>query len=127
MDLEAFANKFLEIFYAQNLFGADASTRPGLSIFYRENSLLTFEEQKFTGVQAITEKYVGLPQMRYQCASRDVQPSAPDGSVLIYIIGQIMYEGTDHPQTFSQVFHLVPEGGQWYILNDIFRFVYVAA
>ena len=25
---------------------------------------------------------------------------------------------------FNHVFHLVPEGGQWYILNDIFRIVY---
>ena len=31
-----------------------------------------------------------LPLMQYQQASRDAQPSAPEGSVLIYIIGQIL-------------------------------------
>lgn len=121
-ELEQFAAKFLQMYYDEGLF----SDRTKLSMFYRDHSALTFENLKFQGVTEITSKYNQLPIMRFQEASRDVQPIAPAGSVLINIIGQIMYDGTDHPQTFNQVFILAPEGTQWYISNDIFRFVYTA-
>jgi len=113
------------MYYDGGLFQS-LENRSQLAMFYRDNSMLTFEGQEFHGAKDIVEKFTSLPLMQYQQASRDAQPSAPEGSVVIYIIGQILYEGTKIPQTFSQVVHLVPEAsGQWYILNDIFRLVYV--
>ena len=113
-----------------------------LTVLQCENSRLTFENNKITGVKDILEKYsvslslsllkkekknekrrrkkekekkkkkkrkrkkekekVGrkltaspqsLPQMRFKEATRDVQPSAPDGSVLISINGYIIVSG----------------------------------
>lgn len=35
-----------------------------------------------------------------------------------------MVDDSPHPMNYSQTFQLLPEGGSYYVFNDIFRLVY---
>lgn len=76
---------FLDYYY--NLF---STNRAGLATLYQEPSMLTFEGQKFQGVQAIVNKLAALPfaQCRVQRLSSDFQPSI-SGGILVFVTGNI--------------------------------------
>ncbi|ODV61113.1 Ran GTPase-binding protein NTF2 [Ascoidea rubescens DSM 1968] len=121
MDYNALATQFTGFYY--NQFDSDRSL---LGNLYRENSMLTFETSQNQGVASIIEKLTSLPftKVIHKVSTLDAQPSGENGTILIMVTGSLLLDEEQNPQNYSQVFHLVPEGGSYYVLNDIFRLVY---
>ena len=44
--------------------------------------------------------------------------------IVVFVSGQLLVEGETHPLKFSQVFHLLPANGSYFVLNDMFRLNY---
>lgn len=67
------------------------TNRPALAGLYQEQSMLTFEGQKFAGQGAITQKLTSLPfqQCQHRVVSLDAQPSVSQG-VNIFVTGQLI-------------------------------------
>ncbi|ORX77583.1 nuclear transport factor 2 [Basidiobolus meristosporus CBS 931.73] len=121
-DIQTIAKSFVDFYYST----FDRS-RNELSPLYREGSMLTFEGQQFQGSANIVEKLVNLPFQRVQhrVSTLDAQPSHPQqGSLIISVTGQLMIDEESNPQQFTQCFQLVPEGNNYWVLNDVFRLVY---
>lgn len=120
-DFNALAQQFVQVYYQQ--FEADRST---LGSLYRDSSMLTFETSQIQGAQAIVEKLASLPfqKTQHQVTTLDAQPGTPGGrDVIVMVTGQLTIDDEPHPKGYSQVFHLVPEGDQYFVFNDIFRLV----
>ncbi|KAI9477904.1 MAG: hypothetical protein EXX96DRAFT_568645 [Benjaminiella poitrasii] len=103
------------------------TSRQQLVPLYRPQSMLTFEGQQFTGVQDVVEKLVSLPfqKVRHQVSTVDAQPGNPNGdTIIVSVTGALLVDDEQNPQMFSQTFHLVPEGGSYWVFNDIFRLNY---
>lgn len=114
--------KFTEYYY--NAFDSD---RNSLKTLYRDTSMLTFEGTQQIGVNAIVEKLVNLPfqKVQHKVTTRDAQPSSGTvASLLVSVTGLLVVDDSPNPLQFSQVFHLMPDGGTYYVLNDIFRLNY---
>ena len=82
--------------------------------------MLTFENSQTQGVQAIVNKLVELPFKRvaHKVSTLDAQPSSPQGGgVIVMVTGELLIDDEQNPQRYSQVFHLLPEGGSFYVLN----------
>ncbi|RDL41829.1 Nuclear transport factor 2 [Venustampulla echinocandica] len=114
------AKQFTEFYY--NQFDQD---RTQLAALYRENSMLTFESASVAGAPGIVEKLTSLPfkQVKHQVATLDAQPSV-DGAILILVTGALLVDEEQRPMNYSQVFQLRPDGGSYYIFNDIFKLVF---
>lgn len=106
----------------------DGEDRSGLGVVYRAHSMMTFETNQVQGLEAIKEKITTLPfqKLQHRIATLDAHPSGESGSIIVLITGQLWIDGGEHPQKYSQCFHLIPEGGTYYVLNDIFRLIYDA-
>lgn len=76
---------FLDYYY--NMF---STNRAGLAGLYQEASMLTFEGNKFQGVQAIITKLTSLPfqNATVQRTSSDFQPSV-SGGIVVFVCGNI--------------------------------------
>ncbi|KAK4053830.1 Nuclear transport factor 2 [Microbotryomycetes sp. JL201] len=110
-------------FYYQT-FDAD---RNGLAPLYREHSMLTFESDQIQGTANIVAKLTGLPfqQVQHRVSTVDAQPSSQtEASLVVLVTGQLLTGDESNPLSFSQVFHLRPEGTSYYVANDVFRLVY---
>ncbi|KAJ3165848.1 Nuclear transport factor 2 [Geranomyces variabilis] len=101
------------------------SNRSGLASLYRDVSMLSFEGQITIGAKNVVEKLTSLPfqQVRHVVATCDAQPGSPNNSILVTVTGQLMIDEETQPQFFTQTFHLYPEGGSFFVYNDIFRLV----
>jgi len=121
MDFVAVANQFTTFYYTT--FDNDRSQ---LQPLYRDNSMMTFETNQVEGAAKIIEKLVNLPfaKVQHKASTIDAQPAGPDGSIIVLVTGLLLIDGGEHPQTYSQTFHLMPEGGTYFVLNDIFRLIY---
>ncbi|KAK3269101.1 nuclear transport factor 2 [Cymbomonas tetramitiformis] len=97
------------------------ANRPALANLYQEGSMLTFEGTQFGGTAAIMEKLANLPfnQCLHTIVTQDAQPT--HAGILVFVSGEIRIEGEEHMMKFSEVFHLMPANGSYYILNDMFR------
>lgn len=117
---DAVGKAFLDYYY--NLF---STNRQGLGNLYQDQSMLTFEGQKFLGSANIVGKLVQLPfaQCRVTRSSEDFQPSL-SGGIILFVTGNIQTEGESYVQKFSQVFHLMPFNGSFIVTNDMFRLNY---
>ncbi len=64
--------------------------RPALSSLYQDQSMLTFEGQKFQGTQAIVNKLTSLQfgLCKVTLATQDFQPSI-SGGILVFVTGTI--------------------------------------
>ncbi|KAH0604251.1 uncharacterized protein H6S33_006628 [Morchella sextelata] len=115
------ATQFAEYYY--NTFDSD---RSGLAPLYRESSFMTFETNQHQGVKPIIEKLTSLPfaKVAHRITTLDAQPAGASGSIIVLVTGELLIDDSEHPQRYSQSFHLVPEAGSYYVLNDIFRLVY---
>ncbi|GAA5978379.1 hypothetical protein JCM10908_004333 [Rhodotorula pacifica] len=123
-DINAIAKQFVEFYY--NQFDSDRSQ---LAPLYRDHSMLSFEAQQFQGAASIVEKLAGLPftTIKHQISTMDAQPAATDkASMIVLVTGQLLTGEESNPLMFSQVFHLLPENGSYYVFNDVFRLVYGA-
>ncbi|CAZ82165.1 unnamed protein product [Tuber melanosporum] len=100
--------------------------RSGLGIVYRDHSMMTFETNQVQGLENIKEKLGSLPfrKLVHQITTLDAHPSAQSGSIIVLITGQLLIDDGEHPQKYSQCFHLIPDAGTYYVLNDIFRLIY---
>eukprot|EP01135_Chromosphaera_perkinsii_P007169 Nk52_evm1s731 gene=Nk52_evmTU1s731 len=120
MDYEALGKSFVEHYY--RVFDTN---RAGLVDLYRENSMLTFENEKFMGQQAILQKLQSLnfQQVQHQVTVLDCQPTFENGAI-VFVVGQLKVDMEAQPLQFSQVFCLrpLPDGsGSFYCHNDMFR------
>jgi len=89
--------------------------------------MLTFEGAAIQGVSAIIEKLTGLPfaKVEHKVSTCDAQPSSPGTpSILVTVSGQLIVDDSPNPLAFTQTFHLIPEGGSYYVYNDMFRLNY---
>ncbi|KAJ0960161.1 hypothetical protein J5N97_020532 [Dioscorea zingiberensis] len=121
MDVEGVAKQFVEYYY--NTFDTN---RAGLASLYQDASMLTFEGTKTQGAAPIAAKLAGLPfqQCHHSISTIDCQPSGPSGGILVFVSGTLQLAGEQHALKFSQMFHLMPNQGGFYVLNDIFRLNY---
>lgn len=93
----------------------------------RDHSMLTFEQSQLQGTTAIVQKLVDLPfaKVKHSISTLDAQPSSPgQGGVIVMVTGLLVVDDEQKPMNYSQVFHLLPEGGSYYVLNGtpIFHF-----
>ncbi|KZT44212.1 nuclear transport factor 2 [Sistotremastrum suecicum HHB10207 ss-3] len=119
---DAIAKQFVDFYY--NQFDNDRSQ---LASLYRESSMLSWESSPFQGSTAIVEKLTTLPfqKVLHKVSTIDAQPSSPTvASLLVSVSGLLVVDDSEHPLQFSQVFQLIPDGGSYYVLNDIFRLIY---
>ncbi|KIY48332.1 nuclear transport factor 2 [Fistulina hepatica ATCC 64428] len=121
-DINAIASQFTTFYYST----FDAN-RANLAPLYRDQSMLTFEGQQFLGVASISEKLTGLPFQKviHKVTTIDAQPASSEiASLIVSVTGLLVVDDGDNPLQFSQIFHLIPEGGSYYVFNDIFRLNY---
>jgi len=118
-DISAIATEFTKYYYG--VFDTDRSL---LGTLYRPESMLTWEGTQRRGVTDILEKLTSLPftKVVHQVTTVDAQPSSLTvASLLVNVMGFLKIDEGEHPLQFSQVFQLIPDGGSYYVLNDIFR------
>ncbi|KAJ6606411.1 hypothetical protein DFH09DRAFT_1120126 [Mycena vulgaris] len=121
-NIDAVAKQFVDYYY--ETFDAD---RKNLAPLYREGSMLTFEGDQIAGAAAIVEKLASLPfqKVQHKVTTKDAQPSSGTvASLLVSVTGMLVVDDSPNPLQFSQTFHLIPEGGSYYVFNDIFRLNY---
>jgi len=121
-DINAISKQFTDFYYST--FDAD---RANLQALYRSESMLSFEGIQTQGAQAIVEKLTSLPfsSVQHKVTTCDAQPSSPTiPSLIVSVTGLLVVDDSPNPLQFSQVFQLIPDGGSYYVLNDIFRLNY---
>ncbi|ETN42222.1 uncharacterized protein HMPREF1541_04163 [Cyphellophora europaea CBS 101466] len=118
------ANQFVDFYY--NTFD---NNRAGLAALYRDSSMLSFESSQFQGAQNISEKLQSLPFQRvvHKVDTKDVQPSSQQGGIIVLVTGALQFDDSPQPMSFAQTFQLLPEGGNWFVQNDIFKLIYPAS
>ncbi|CAL1358399.1 unnamed protein product [Linum trigynum] len=121
MDPDTVAKAFVEHYYS-----TFDTNRAGLVGLYQDGSMLTFEGQKIQGAQNIAAKLTSLPfeQCKHSITTVDCQPSGPAGGMVVFVSGNLQLAGEQHPLKFSQMFHLMPTQGSFFVFNDIFRLNY---
>ena len=60
-------------------------------------------------------------QTRTSVTTVDAQPIPQSGGIMVYATGNIIVEGEEHEQKYSHIFHLLPEGGSYWVQNEMFR------
>ena len=88
--------------------------------------MLTWESNQILGVNSILEKLESLPFQKvvHKTDTIDAQPSSASvASLMVLVTGQLIVDDNQNPIPFSQVFQLMPEGGSYYVQNDVFRWV----
>ncbi|EJF62651.1 nuclear transport factor 2 [Dichomitus squalens] len=121
-DITAIAKQFTDFYYS-----TFDTNRAGLQGLYRDNSMLTWEGQPLLGAATITEKLTSLPfeKVQHKVTTLDAQPSsATVASLIVSVTGLLVVDDSPNPLQYSQVFQLIPDGGSYYVFNDIFRLNY---
>jgi hypothetical protein len=102
-----------------------AGDRNQLAGVYRNESLVTWCNDKFQGIDQIMTKLTqGLQFGRSQWKAEEVdcQPvNGPGPQVLVTIQGQVRIEGENHALRFNDVQFLKQDQQGWHISNQIFR------
>ncbi|GMM47986.1 Ran GTPase-binding protein [Pichia kluyveri] len=121
VDFNTLSQQFCDFYYKQ--FDQDRSS---LGNLYRDHSMLTFESSQMQGARNIIEKLTSLPfqKVQHRISTLDAQPASEAGDVLVMVTGELLIDDEQNPQRYSQVFHLMPDNGSYYVLNDIFRLNY---
>merc|ERR1712019_300699 len=103
------------------------NNRANLINMYKECSIMTYEGDKFQGLQNIHKKIseFAFQNIQFKQESLEWQNSPIDGGVLIFITGKLVMDNdANNVMDFSQVFQVCPNGqGGFYIHNDIFSLV----
>ncbi|KAI0655517.1 nuclear transport factor 2 [Cubamyces menziesii] len=123
-DINAVAKQFTDFYYT-----TFDTSRAGLQSLYRDNSMLTWEGTPILGAANIAEKLTSLPfeKVQHKITTLDAQPSSPSvASMIVSVTGLLVVDDSTNPLQFSQVFQLIPDGGSYYVYNDIFRLNYGA-
>ena len=61
--------------------------------------------------------------MQHKVDTRDAQPTGDGQSLVVLVTGMLLVDDGQNPLKFSQLFTLLPEGGSFYVFNDVFRYV----
>ncbi|KAM6500911.1 nuclear transport factor 2 [Amanita muscaria] len=123
-DINAIAKQFTDFYFT-----TFDSNRGGLGPLYRDQSMLTWEGTPIQGSKSIVEKLASLPfeKVVHKITTLDAQPSSPTvASLIVSVTGLLLVDDGANPLQFSQTFQLIPDGGSYYVLNDIFRLNYGA-
>eukprot|EP00180_Rhodochaete_pulchella_P003179 Plantae.Rhodophyta-Rhodochaete_pulchella.ctg52372.p1 GENE.Plantae.Rhodophyta-Rhodochaete_pulchella.ctg52372~~Plantae.Rhodophyta-Rhodochaete_pulchella.ctg52372.p1 ORF type:complete len:139 (-),score=17.36 Plantae.Rhodophyta-Rhodochaete_pulchella.ctg52372:76-468(-) len=107
------------------------SNRQALAPLYRQNSMLTFEGERFMDAANIINKLTSLPFQKvvHQTVTIDTQPIVypqPNG-ILVFVSGNLLVDDNVNPMKFSQTFTLFPDPaqpGNYWVHNDMFRLNY---
>nr|VWO99288.1 Uncharacterized protein [Ganoderma boninense] len=121
-DINAIAKQFTDFYYS-----TFDTNRAGLASLYRDFSMLTWEGTQLVGTNSISEKLVGLPfeKVQHKISTLDAQPSNPNvASLIVSVTGLLIVDDSPNPLQYSQIFQLIPDGGSYYVYNDIFRLNY---
>ncbi|BFZ58728.1 Nuclear transport factor 2 [Savitreella phatthalungensis] len=121
-DFESLGKQFCEFYYK-----TFDENRAQLAPLYREHSMLTFEGNQLQGVHKIVEKLQSLPfqKVQHRISTLDAHPSSVSGdAVLVMVTGELVVDEEQQTMRYSQVFNLLQDGGNYYVLNDIFRLNY---
>ncbi|KAJ9620570.1 Nuclear transport factor 2 [Taxawa tesnikishii (nom. ined.)] len=124
-DFQQVAQQFTEFYY--KTFDSDRSQ---LIALYKDQSMLTFENEPHQGGAAITQKLTSLPfaKVQHEIASLDAQPSNMEGGILVLVSGRLLVDEEQRPMSYTQAFQLLPDGaGSYFVFNDVFRLVYAAS
>ncbi|KIO23371.1 hypothetical protein M407DRAFT_244800 [Tulasnella calospora MUT 4182] len=110
------ANQFVQFYY--NTFDTN---RAALGSLYRESSSLTWEGRTFSATNNIVEHFTSLPfeKVAHQVTTLDAQAASP-ASLIVMVTGALAIDGAP-PMQYSQCFHLLQDGGSFYVFNDLFR------
>ncbi|GKZ75662.1 nuclear transport factor 2 [Aspergillus niger] len=113
------AEQFVQFYY--QTFDSDRQQLAGL---YRDTSMLTFEDASMMGVAPIMDKLMGLAfqKVQHQISTLDAQPSV-NNSIIVMVTGALLVDDEQRPMNYTQTFTLNPEGGSYYVFNDIFRLI----
>ncbi|KZP23574.1 NTF2-like protein [Athelia psychrophila] len=126
-DINEIAKQFVGFYYSA--FDNNAE-RQSLINLYRDHSMVTWEgvlkQGKGDADASITTHLEELSskfgKVQHQVTTLDAQPSSPTiPSMVVNVTGLLIVDDSPNPLHFSQVFHLIPEGGSYYVYNDIFR------
>ncbi|GAW02545.1 nuclear transport factor 2 [Lentinula edodes] len=123
-EITTIAQQFVQFYYST--FDSD---RSNLSSLYRPGSMLTWEGTPIQSAASIIEKLTSLPfsKVQHKVETLDAQPSSPTTpSIIVAVTGLLQVDDSPNPLQFSQTFHLIPDGGSYYVQNDIFRLNYGA-
>jgi len=126
-DMNFIAKQFTDYYY--RLFDFDPIATGGetretcFARLYRDNSMLTYENDQLVGIASIINKITSLPfqAVKHIVSTCDAQPT-PSG-IIVLVTGQLIVDD-GNPLHFSQMFHLLPDGGSYYVYNDVFRLNY---
>jgi len=121
-DFNAVAKSFVDFYYQ-----TFDTNRSQLQALYKDVSMLSFEGTQIQGAPKISEKINSLPfaKIQHKINTIDAQPGHPQlGSVIVSVTGQLITDDEGNPLFFCQTFHLIPENGSFWVLNDIFRLNY---
>jgi hypothetical protein len=70
--------------------------------------MLTFEGEQFQGAEAIVNKLRSVGQVVHSVKSMDVQPSAAENAIVIFVTGSVRIGGPDqnplHFVSFRDIF-----------------------
>jgi len=116
--------------FVQHYYNTLDSNPAGLKDLYAAESMLTWEEKSFMGQEQImtkmqyTEQGLNCKKMKHQIVKSDFQPNPFNNGVMCMITGSLFIDDSTTPVKFAQVMHLAPFGGQYIIINDMFRLNY---
>ncbi|EIW69096.1 nuclear transport factor 2 [Tremella mesenterica] len=121
-EMNAIAKQFTDFYY--NTFDTD---RSGLAALYRDHSMLSWEGTPLLGAPAIMQRLQELPftAVQHRVLTLDAQPaSSTEPAILVLVTGQLLVDDGSNILQYSQMFHLKPENGSYFVQNDVFRLVY---
>ena len=100
--------QFIQVYFAK---GANISN------FYGSDSLLTFESEKYYGVNNIINK---LKQVNLNCNYTNYEIQTSIVGILIFISGICCVEGETNSISFMCVLFLTNSNDSYYLKNDIY-------
>lgn len=120
---EAFAKAYYETF---------DSNRQNTVNFYHNEALMTYQNAKVMGKNNILQKLasLGFSAIKHKIVYQDFQPdprTVKTNNMEIYIVisGVLLIKEEKQQFSFTDFFHLVPDGkSSYYIMNHIFQLVH---
>lgn len=87
-------------------------------MFYRDDSLLSVDNDKYLGTNDIVAKLTATPT-KLKVDNHEIQPST--NGILIFLSGFLTLEGENNAIGFTRVFFLTPHQQSFYIRNDMYK------
>ena len=91
------------------------------SIYYGNDSVLTFESDVYFGASNITAKLQSL-NVTTTFTHCDIQPGVT--GILLLISGAICLQGETNHLPFMRVMYLAQKNGSYYIKNDVYKITF---